>query len=203
METRVTKEHEAAHGSRSRRSDSVSYPEDRFDNLPAGGRIGAHRVTAQPRVTWHFVLGGLIGAALLTTVGIVGVTIAGSSDSLPLPSSQGPSAGTDKVKPELNPEATVAVLDGTAAEGATAQSVAAAITDEKWGSIVLAGPAADPETKISAVFYAEPSNEAAARGLAEKLGGVSTYMNTDYASSESDLVVLIGSDYAGPGKLTK
>ncbi|RKQ83566.1 LytR cell envelope-related transcriptional attenuator [Mycolicibacterium mucogenicum 261Sha1.1M5] len=200
METRVTQEHEAAHGVRSRRAAASEYPADRFDEIPAGGRIGAHRVTAQPRVTWHFVLGGLIGAALLTTIGIVGVTIAGSAGTLPLPSSQGPATADTKVKPNLNPEATVAVLDGTTAEGATAQALATVITDEKWGTIVLAGPAADTDTAISAVFYADAANEAAALGLAEKLGGVSTYLNADYAEGDSDLVVLIGADYAGPGK---
>ncbi|MFF8817328.1 LytR C-terminal domain-containing protein [Leucobacter sp. NPDC015123] len=199
----MTKEHEAAHGARSRRTAASDYPADRFDEIPAGGRIGAHRVTAQPRVTWHFVLGGLIGAALLTTIGIVGVTIAGSSGSLPLPSSQGPAAADTKVKPKLTPEATVAVLDGTTAEGDMAQAVATIITDEKWGKIVLNTPAADTDIEISAVFYTDPANEPAALGLAEKLGGVSTYLNTEYAEGNSDLVVLIGADYAGPGKSAK
>ena len=81
-----------------------------------------------------------------------------------------------------------------------AQSLATVITDEKWGSIILAVPAATTDVTISAVFYTDAENEAAALGLAEKLGGVSTYLNADYAEGEADLVVLIGADYAGPGK---
>ncbi|WP_461638623.1 LytR C-terminal domain-containing protein [Leucobacter sp. BZR 635] len=196
----MTREHEAAHGARSRRSAPSEYPKDRFDDAPSDGRVGAHRVTAQPRVAWHFVLGGLIGAALLTSIGIVGVTIAGSSGKLPiLPSSEiAPPAA--RVKPELNPEASVAVLDGTPAEGSVAQAVATHITSNQWGTIVLAGPAATTDVEISAVFYSDTANEAAALGLAEQLGGVSTYLTTDYADSQAQLVVLIGEDYAGPGK---
>lgn len=196
----MAKEHEAAHGSHSRRSAPSEYPRDRFDDASNDSRVGAHRVTAQPRVTWHFVLGGLIGAALLTSIGIVGVTIAGSSGKLPiLPSSQvAPPA--EKVRPELNPEASVAVLDGTPAEGTVAQSVATSITDEQWGTIVLAGPSSTTDVEISAVFYADAADEPAALGLAEKLGGVSTYMTAEYADGEAQLVVLIGADYAGPGK---
>ncbi|WP_170219684.1 LytR C-terminal domain-containing protein [Leucobacter komagatae] len=199
----MTKEHEAAHGVRSRRAAASEYPADRFDDATSNGRVGAHRVTAQPRITWHFVLGGLIGAALLTTIGIVGVTIAGSAGTLPLPSTRGASTAEAKVKPQLDPAATVAVLDGTPAEGTMAQNLATVITDEKWGSIILAVPAATTDVTISAVFYTDAENEAAALGLAEKLGGVSTYLNAEYAETaegKADLVVLIGADYAGPGK---
>lgn len=196
----MPKEHEAAHGSRSRNSGPSEYPSDRFDEVPSSGRVGAHRVTAQPRVTWHFVLGGLIGAALLTTIGIVGVTVAGSTGQLPLLPATESSPVAAKVKPSLDPEATVAVLDGTPAAGAAAQSVASTIGAESWGVIALAGPAEASDVEISAVFYSDASNEAAALGLAEKLGGVSSYLTADYADSEAQLVVLIGADYAGPGK---
>lgn len=196
----MTKEHEAAHGARSRGSASSEYPADRFDSVESTSRVGAHRVTAQPRVTWHFVLGGLIGAAILTTIGIVGVTIAGSAGTLPIQSPGSSAPGTPKVKPAINAEATVAVLDGTTAEGTLAQAVATTVTAEKWGTIILAVPAATADVEISAVFYSDPENNAAALGLAEKLGGVSTYLNTDYADNNADLVVLLGSDYGGPGE---
>ncbi|WP_042544131.1 LytR C-terminal domain-containing protein [Leucobacter komagatae] len=196
----MAKEHEAAHGTRSRRSPASEYPEDRFDGLPSDGPVGSHRVTAQPRVTRHFVIGGLIGAALLTTVGIVGVTIAGSSGKLPLLPTSGTSAESTKVKPVLDPEAKVAVLDGTTTDGDAATGVAAAITSEDWGVIVLAGPAATADVEISAVFYSDQAHEAAALALAERLGGVSTYQRDEYANGEAQLTVLIGDDYAGPSE---
>lgn len=197
----MAKDHEAAHESRPRRAAATEYPLDRFDAVEPGGPVGAHRVTAQQRVTWRFVLGGLIGAALLTTIGIVGVTIAGSAGKLPISPPSGGGQSQAKVQPVLDPEATVAVLDGTAAEGAAAQAVASEIADEKWGVIALAGPAAAADAEISAVFYSHGDDEAAALGLAQKLGGVSTYLTTEYADSEARLIVLIGQDYAGPGKL--
>ncbi len=146
------------------------------------------------------MLGGLIGAAILTTIGIVGITIAGSTGTLPIQPPGSSSPATPKVKPAINAEATVAVLDGTTAEGTLAQAVATKVTEEKWGTIILAVPAATSNVEISAVFYSDAENHAAALGLAEKLGGASTYLNKDYADNDADLVVLLGSDYGGPGK---
>ncbi|GAA1317051.1 hypothetical protein GCM10020360_21330 [Nonlabens tegetincola] len=197
---RVAKDHEAAHGTHPRRAATTDYPKDRFDDISNDRAVGSHRVTAQPRVTWHFVVGGLIGAALLTTIGIVGVTLAGSSGKLPLMPETETAEAPAKVKPALDPEATVAVLDGTESQGDVASGVAAAITEQGWGVIALAGPAASADIEISAVFYADAADEAAALGLAKELGGVSTYLATEYADSGARLTVLIGTDYAGPGK---
>lgn len=197
----MTQENEAAREPRAARKSASEYPADRFDEPALTGRIGAHRVTAQPRSGWYFVLGGLVGAALLTTIGILAVSIATSSgSSIPLISDPKPTTTVVKVKPELNPEARVAVLDGTTEEGSVAERVAAEITENSWGSLILASPAATSDVTISAVFYADEAQEAAALALAEKLGGVSSYLNADYAEGDADLVVLIGSDYAGPGK---
>lgn len=195
----MTQDHEAAHGERRRSSSPQGYPEDRFDT-PQTRRVGAHRVTANLRVNRRFVLGGLVGAALLTTIGIVGVTIANSIGTLPdLPSeSQGPAP--EKVKPALDPDASVAILDGTSASGDLAMRLADIVTDKKWGQIALAGPASVDDAKISAVFYADPANEAAALGLAKELGGVSAYQSDNYHSYDARLVVLLGTDYAGPGR---
>lgn len=182
------------------RSGAQSYPRDRFDDLPRTGRIGVHRVSAQPRFAWRYLLGGLVAAALLTTAGIVGVNFMNSAGKLPEFGGQSETPASTKTAPQLDPEAKVVLLDGTSDTGDIALRLDPIITDEKWGVVAYAGPAATSTIEISAVFYEKPEDEAAALGLAKKLGGLSAYLTSDYSAYEAKLVVLIGSDYAGPGK---
>lgn len=176
-----------------------SYPEDRFDRVQHSGRVGAHRVTARPRYIWQYLIAGLLGFAVLTTVGILAVQSIGGSGKLPLTSSGGTSGSAEPtVEAELDPEATIAILNGT-----STQNLAAAldqiVTAEQWGKIQFSGSAATTDVAISAVFYSSPDDAAAAAGLAEKLGGVSTYTSEEYESYGVRLVVLLGADYTGPG----
>ncbi len=173
------------------------YPEDRFDRIPRSSRVGAHRVTARPRYVWQFLIAALLGFALLTTLGILWVHNIGNAGRLPVIGPTATSAPPEAPKPELDPEATVAVLNGT-----ETQNLAAAldqiIREEGWGQILFSGAAAS-EVQISAVFYADPADASAAEGLAAELGGLSTYVSTDYQDYGARLIVLLGADYAGPG----
>ena len=181
---------------------SQDYPHDRFDELPRTGRIGAHRVHAQLRFTWQYVIAGLIGVALLTTAGIVGVNLANSAGKLPEFGDQPKAtAASPKTKPQLDPAASIVLLDGTADSGDLALRLDSIVGAEKWGVIAYSGPAATADVEISAVFYESDADEAAALGLAEKLGGLSAYKTSDYSAYGARLVVLLGSDYAGPGRL--
>lgn len=174
------------------------YPQDRFDQVERSGRVGAHRITARPRYVWQYVIAALLGFALLTTIGIIGVHSIGAAGKLP---TNRPTAGagtSQAPQAELDPAATVAVLNGTPTPNLAA-AVDQIITSEQWGQIRFSGSAAESDVTISAVFYTDPADEAAAAGLAAKLGGLSTYITEDYAAYEVQLVVLIGSDYQGPG----
>ena len=197
----MTDQHEAQRSEQSPGATSTEYPTDRFDMVPRSGRVGAHRVTAQPRIVWLYVFATLAGAALLTAAGIIGVNLANSAGSLPpLPSETQKAPEEAKVTPELDPEASVVLLDGTSAQGELALRLAPVITSEQLGVILAAVPAANADVEISAVFYADPADEAAAHGLANELGGISTYSSTEYTEYGARLVVLLGSDYAGPAK---
>lgn len=182
-----------------RSSRGQDYPVDRFDRIPRSGRVGAHRVTPRPRRVWQYVLASVLGFLLLTTLGVIGVHSIGSS-VLPI----GPSPGTNegsvapKTTAELDPEATVAVLDGTPNPDLGVR-VDEAITREGWGQVVFAGKAITADVAISAIFYRDPADEAAALGLAEQLGGASVYPTEDYAEYGARLIVLLGADYGGPG----
>lgn len=180
-----------------RRSGRQDYPEDRFDRTPRSGRVGAHRVTARPRHFWQYLIVALLAFALLTTVGVIVVQSFGGSSG-PIGTSEEPRPTQTDAPAELDPTATVAVLDGTQTPD-LGMNVDQTITAEGWGQILFSEKLAEPDVEISAVFYRDPADEAAARGLAEKLGGVSTYVTEDYEELGARLIVLLGADYAGPG----
>lgn len=175
-----------------------SYPEDRFDRVERTGRVGAHRVTSRPRYVWHFVIAGLLGFALLTTAGVLAVHNIGATGKLPTLDREPKPAAPAQQEPKLDPEATVAVLNGSETANLAA-ALDKLITDEQWGQILFSGSAASQDVKISAVFYSDEADADAAAGLAAKLGGLSTYTTNDYADYGAKLIVLLGSDYAGPG----
>lgn len=186
-------------GSQPRARGRQQAAEDRFDRVPRSGRVGAHRVTVRPRYVWQYLIGALLGFALLTTVGVLAVQNIGSNGNLPIVGSPEPTSAPEaKVTAELDPSATVAILNGSSTKNLAA-ALDTIIAQEQWGTILFSGSAATSDVEISAVFYMDPADEAAAAGLAAKLGGISTYPTQDYASYDARLVVLLGSDYAGPG----
>lgn len=176
----------------------TALPVDRFDQLPPSARVGAHRVTGRPRRFWAYFLTALVAVATLTVAGIVVLNL---SDRSSFQSGQAVSGQPqpDRVVPKLDPAATIVVLNGTQTPNLGA-GVDHVITQNQWGTILFSDDAATKDVAISAVFYTAPENEAAAAGLAAKLGGVSTYATTDYAQYGAQLVVLLGADYAGPGE---
>lgn len=182
----------------SRRDAPQEYPEDRFDHPELRGRVGAHRVVAKPRNTWRFVIAGVIGFAILTAIGIFAIERIGANLGLDERVSQGQSSA-DAVEPKLDPEASVAVLNGTATPY-LAEGVGQVIGDDSLGVIVFAGNAAETDVDISGVFYEDEADIPAAEGLARELGGLSVYQSDGYSAYGARLVVLLGSDYAGPGE---
>ncbi|WP_427870671.1 LytR C-terminal domain-containing protein [Leucobacter luti] len=178
-----------------RRQSRQQYPEDRFDRVERSRRVGAHRVTPRPRYIWQYLIAALLGFALLTGIGILAVQSIGSTGKVPSPTRS--SAATKEV-PELDPTATIAVLNGTEIPNLAA-ALDQTITAEQWGQILFSGSAEVSDVQISAVFYRDEADAAAAEGLAAKLGGISTFATTDYGDYQARLIVLIGVDYAGPG----
>lgn len=174
---------------------------DRFDNVSRSGRVGAHRIVAKPRRFWLYFFSALIGIALVTGAGIIAVQITGANVSgLWTTEEDRPAVpATPSVDPVIDPAAEVVVLNGTSMPGFGA-IVDSLISQNQWGTILFSTDAAANDVEISAVFYASPDDEAAALGLARELGGVSIYQNEEYSQEYgARLVVLLGSDYAGPG----
>lgn len=178
-----------------------TYPEDRFDRVARTGRVGAHRFAARPRNFWQYLLVSVLAFALLTTAGVFWVHSMGGSGipiteqlrgEEPEPEEAGPA-------PEIDSEAGIVVLNGTETPNLAA-GLEQVIVENEWGEILFTSDAAENDVPISAVFYTDEDDEAAALGLAAELGGLSTYVSTDYEEYGARLVVLIGADYAGPGQ---
>lgn len=198
----MTKNHEAGRRGNPTSASATDFPHDRFDDVHHSGRVGAHRVTSQPRVGWQFVVGGVVAAAILTTAGFLGVNYLNSVGKLPeMPELTGtpPATGEVTAKATVDPEASVVILDGTPESGDLAIRLVPVITENELGIISFAGPAAESDVELSAVFYKDPTFEGAALGLAKELGGLSAYETAAYDDYDADLIVLLGSNYAGPG----
>lgn len=171
------------------------YPEDRFDRVAKSGRVGAHRVAPKPRHVWQYLIAGLLGFAILTGIGVLWVQSVGSLPELDLSGPQQTEA-PPPVQPKLDPTASVVVLDGSGKES-LGTDVDQTITAQGWGVILFSGPAS--QVAESTVYYRTPNDEAAAAGLAEQLGGLPFRMTDEFGDYEARLIVVLGSDYTGPG----
>jgi len=169
---------------------------DSFDKPPKLRRVGAHRAPKPASAAWLRALWIVLATAALTALGIIFVVIGPENILFP----QGNNESQEAVSPEeqvkgiTDPATTVTVLNGTTTPG-LGDEVAAIITDNSYGTVEFVGNSSDQTATISAVFYTTPEDEALAKGLGEKLGGMSYYLQSTYASFGTQLIVLIGSDY--------
>lgn len=170
---------------------------DRFDSPPKGRRVGAHRMVMRPRRFWQYLVAALIGVAVLTAAGIFVVQRVGA-DVTSIFEGGKPGSIVKPEKSELDPHATVAVLNGTSTSGLQ-DTVAHAIKKGKWGKIAFADVAATNDVKTSAVFYGTKADRPVALGLAKQLGGLPIAKSSDYEQYDVRLVVVLGADYDGPG----
>lgn len=174
---------------------------DSFDKPNKLRRVGVHRAPKRAGAAWLNVLWIAIATAVLTALGIIFVVIGPENLLFPQGTDQTQEATTPtekQVKGKTDPATTVTVLNGTDTPG-LGDEVAAKITDDQLGTVSFVGNAADQTATISAVFYSNTADEALAKGLGDKLGGIFYYYKEEYASFGTQLVVLIGSDYVGAG----
>lgn len=173
---------------------------DPFDTPQMGKRVGVHRAPRRRGPNWIFVMWAALLTLLLVVAGIVYIVIGVGNVKLPNPlqsSATGGQTVATEVEPVVNPAATVTILNGTA-DAELGASASAYITDQQLGVIGNESTTETPDITISAVFYADPADEAAALGLAAKLGGMQAHLTDSYVGLGTQLVVLIGTDLALP-----
>lgn len=172
--------------------------QDRYDLVERSGRVGVHRSPERAGSVWLRALMVLLTAAVLATLGIIFIVIGPGNVQLPGAIDEPDAPVVAQVDGQIDPTATVAILNGTLNEGLEV-NVEQAIRDGALGDVIFSGVTEARDVTISAVFYVDPKDEAFAKGLGEQLGGASFYLQPDYASYGARLVVLLGTDYNGPG----
>ncbi len=178
----------------------TSFTPDRFDDLPVeSARIGAHRAE-NPRLRGSVVFLWSAAATLaLIAVGIFGTLVAtGRITVFPTPEVTVPAEAT---VPVVDTDYKITVLNATPQSGLGGQ-FGNIIVAAGWDAAdVTAGEAGSTDFATTTVFFADPTDEGAARGLAQVVGGAAVQRTDGYADllgdgSTPQLVLVIGADRA-------
>lgn len=177
---------------------ATSYPHDRFDSIPDDlQRVGAHRAPGRRNAGWVHAAWALLAVAVLVMIGVAALFIATGRIDLadPFGSSTSPQTPVEptEVAPMVNPDLSVTVLNGTDTEG-LASDVGDLLAADGW-SVGSRTNASDRSITATAIYYVDPANEGAARGVALSLDGAPVVFSPESADKGADLIVVIGSDY--------
>lgn len=149
------------------------------------------------------MLWSVIAIVVLVALGIFGTLIAtGRVTLFPTPSATPRTIST--ADPVVDTSYSVTVLNATTQSG-LAGSVAQTIVGAGWSlDSVTAGDASSKDFPTTTVFYSDPAEEGAARGLAQVIGGASVTLSDAYKGLGSGggsklLVVVIGADRTDAG----
>ncbi len=149
------------------------------------------------------MLWSVIAIVVLVALGIFGTLIAtGRVTLFPTPSATPRTIST--AEPVVETSYSVTVLNATTQSG-LAGSLAQTIVGAGWSpDSVTAGDASSKDFPTTTVFYSDPAEEGAARGLAQVIGGAAVTLSDAYKGLGSGdgsklLVVVIGADRTDAG----
>ncbi len=191
-----------------------SFPKDRFDDVPRKmDRVGAHRASGTRSRGWIGFLWALAATVILITAGVVGLFLLNDRLDFAIPGapSTAPSAAPTATatptpsptpttpptaEPTVDPDLDITVLNGTPGIG-VAGGVAELLAEAGW-SVGTTADASSDDVEETFVYYADPSLEGAARGVAESVAGSEILLSGDFADSGADITVVVGNDYRSP-----
>ncbi|MFC6357038.1 LytR C-terminal domain-containing protein [Luethyella okanaganae] len=180
---------------------AISYPKDRFDDVPENiERVGAHRAPRRRGRGWIAFVWATVATIVLVGIGVVGLFVL--NDRLSFGTSGGQSvpqqaeSPTPTAPPTLDPSLTVTVLNGTTTAG-IAGTVGDLLASQGW-TVAARSNASTEDIVETLVYYADPAHEGAARGVAAALPGAGVTLSADFKDSGANLVVVVGSDYVPP-----
>ena len=185
----------------------ATHPKDRFDSVPDDLlRTGAHRAPAGKGRGWFALAWAVLATVVLVAAGLFALAVTDGRVKLPFDSaatataSPTPSA-TPTPQATLNPSIPITVLNGTTTNG-LANAVGDNLVAQGWGGasvdIGARASASTSDIKKTVVYYSDPANAAAARGLVQALKVGTIQLSTAY--TESPLTIVLGSDYVLPPK---
>lgn len=184
------------------------FAKDRFDEVPADlKRVGAHRAPVRPGRGWFVFLWAALATVVLVAAGILGLTLLG--DRVTFVDSSTPSAtepaqtDTPAAVATIDPDSMVTVLNGTDTRGLATEAIEE-LNEAGWTQSITPGNASATDVETTTVYYEDPTQEGAARGLAEALGVGSIQLSTQFQIPVGEgedpvlqLTVVLGADYAG------
>lgn len=184
---------------------STAFPRDRFDDLPADRRrVGAHRAE-QPRLRGGLILlWSVVAVVVIVSVGIVAtLSVTGRLGGI----GAEPTATSQVVAPAVDTSYPVLVLNATDESG-LGETVRQQLLEAGWAeSYVEASNASANDFPTTTVYYGAEADEAAARGLADVIGGADVELDDTYqvvtepseesgdADAPTQLVVIVGLDF--------
>ena len=174
-------------------------PKDRFDDLPADhGRVGAHRAE-NPRLRGGVVLlWSAVATVVLVAFGVFGTMLATGRITM-FPTPEPTATVAPVVDPVLDTSFKVTILNATPQDG-LAGAMSDTLVAAGWlADDITAGAAGSQDFPTTTVYYPDAADEAAARGLAEAIGGAEVELSDAYKDLWGDeavqqLVVVIGLD---------
>lgn len=183
------------------------YAKDRFDEVPADlKRVGAHRAPVRPGRGWFVFLWSALAVIVLVAGGIVGLNLLGDrinfvDTSTPAATTPTPTE-TPTAAPTIDPNSMVTVLNGTETRGLATQAIEQ-LNAAGWTQSITPGSASATDVETTTVYYEDPTQEGAARGLAEALGIGSIQLSTQFQIPVGEgeepilqITVVLGTDYA-------
>lgn len=178
------------------------FEKDRFDAIPdAYPRVGVHRARPGRLRAAAPVLWSLAATVTLVAIGIVGVETFSARFSGTASTEAAPTAPTEEqpvaevpAQAVFSADESITVLNGSTADG-LATSVADRLRDGGW-TVGTAASAIQDDVGTTTVYYADPLDEGAARGVARALGVDGGVERSD-AFPGSSLTVVIGNDFPG------
>lgn len=147
--------------------------------------------------TWVVLMWALAATVVLVTLGIFGTLLASGRIVL-FPTAEPTVAPLPIVTPVVDPSYEVLVLNATP-EAGLATRMKDLVVAAGWAEdTVLAGEAGTTDFPVTTIYYYLPTDEAAAAGLAEVIGGAELLQSDVYQPADDpdakQLAVVIGLD---------
>lgn len=179
---------------------ATSYPRDRFDEIPENlQRVGAHRAPRKKHAGLIRFAWALLAVAAIVAIGVAALFLAtGRIDPGKLfapgtTQTTQPSKTPTQAAPTVDPSLDVTVLNGTPTDG-LATTVGDLLTAKGW-TVTARLDADDRQIAETRVYYLDPADEGAARGLAEALGNAQIALSSESTELGTPLIVVVGTDY--------
>lgn len=178
---------------------------DRFDTVPrAAGRVGAHRAENPKMNGWVALLWAVASVLVLTLVGIF-IALIMTGRISPFPAETPTPVPTPVETGVVDTTYSVLILNGTPEAGLEAR-VRDDLINAGWsGQSVFSGTSGATDFEFTTVYYVQASDEPAAIGLAQLVGGAKVVQSDFYADpsdpEKRELTLVLGLDRSSQAPL--